>query len=117
MIQDVNLHRYEVQKVWQRQPDGADLDPTRLHRVDDAPGDYEVRLRVVVAEGEVLQVIGDGCGSPDSKRDQCNAPPRSAEKVSDTGAEVVFQSPSTTPDHVLREKTRVVGRNTVYSVD
>ena len=56
-IERVDLDRQQIQQVRQRQPDGADLLPARRDAVDDAPRDDQVRLRVVVAERQALQVI------------------------------------------------------------
>ena len=51
-IEPVDLDGERVQQVRQRQPDGADLLPSRRQAVEDAPRDDEVRARVVVRERE-----------------------------------------------------------------
>lgn len=56
----------------QRQPDGADLLPSRRQAVDDAPRDDEVGARVVVRERETGGCVmkrGSGAGGTGSGGD------------------------------------------------
>ena len=55
----------------QRQPDRADLPPAGPQRIDDAPGDDEVRLGVVMAEREI-----EGRVVPGGRRRRRRAPRR-----------------------------------------
>ena len=51
-VEEVPLDGNHADKVGQRQPDGANLDPARRQTVRDPPGDDQVSLGVVVREGE-----------------------------------------------------------------
>ena len=61
-IEQIDLHRQQLDQVRQRQPDRADLLPSRRQVVEDAARDDQVRLRVVMAENEA------GCGRRRSTR-------------------------------------------------
>ena len=56
-VEEIDLHRERVQQMGQRQPDGADLLPSRRDAVEDSARDDEVAARVVVAEREAERVI------------------------------------------------------------
>ena len=63
-VEDVHLCRQDLNQVGERQPDGADLLPSGCDAVDDAAGDDEMRLGVVVAEDEALAEVEDPRGEP-----------------------------------------------------
>ena len=56
-IEQIDLDRDRVQQMGQRQPDRADLLPTRRNAVDDPARDDEVPARVVVGERQAELMI------------------------------------------------------------
>ena len=67
-VEQIDLHRQRVQEVGQRQPDRADLLPSRRDAVEDSTRDDEVSARVVVAEREAQLVIVQSRGRADDRR-------------------------------------------------
>ncbi len=76
-IEVVDLDRQHVDQMGQGQPDGADLLPAGRQAVEDAPRDDEVRLGVVMGEGEAGACVPDRGAEP--RRDRARAEPQGNE--------------------------------------
>src|SRR5213082_3026467 len=62
------IYRNRVEQMRQRQPDGADLLPSRRDAVEDAARDDQMSARVVVAEREAEPVVVPRGDSADERR-------------------------------------------------
>ncbi len=68
-IERIDLNGQQIEQMGKRQPDSADLLPAWRQTVDDAARDNEMRLGVVVSEGEAGDVIMPRGDESDDERE------------------------------------------------